>query len=418
MYRLKGTAETARDKSISHRGIMFGSLAEGTTVVRNFLDSADCLATIECLKNLGVKIERDGNTVTVHGVGINGLKKPQCVLNAENSGTTTRLMAGILAGCDFISVITGDESLKKRPMQRIIKPLSLMGADIKSDNGCCPLEISGGNLKGIDYEMPVASAQLKSALILAGLNADGETVITEKVKSRDHTERMLKAMGADITVEGRKITVRKTKKLNAVDLTVPCDISSAAFFMVGASLLKGSDITLKNVGLNQTRTGIIDVLAAMGADMEILNKKIVCGEEVGDINVRYSSLHGTTVYGEIIPRLIDEIPIIAVAAAAADGKTVIKDAHELRVKESDRIKTIIEMLNNAGVETEELEDGLIIYGGSKIKGAEYFAHGDHRIAMAAKILSLLTDEQSIITDYECVNVSFPNFQKILEELLV
>ena len=417
MARLKGTAVTARDKSISHRGIMFGSLAEGKTTIRNFLESADCLATIDCFRNLGVKIECDGDNITVYGVGMKGLKKPNCVLNAENSGTTTRLMTGVLAGCDFSSTITGDESLKKRPMKRITEPLSLMGADITSNNGCCPLKINGGNLKGIKYTLPVASAQLKSALILAGLNAEGETVILENVKSRDHTERMLKAMGADIEVQGNRITVRKTEKLNPVDLTVPCDISSAAFFMVGASILKGSDIILKDVGLNETRTGIIDVLKNMGADLEIINQETVCGEETGDIHIRYSPLKGTTVSGNIIPRLIDEIPIIAVAAAAAEGKTVIKDAHELRVKESDRIKTIIEMLDNAGVRTEELEDGLIIYGGAQIKGATYFAHGDHRIAMSAKILSLLTDEPSVITDYECVNVSFPNFAKILEELL-
>lgn len=417
MNRLKGEANVAKDKSISHRGIMLGSIAEGKTTVRNFLKSADCLATIDCFRRLGVKIEENGDDVTVYGVGINGLKKPNGVLNAENSGTTTRLLSGILAGCDFQSEITGDESLKKRPMKRIIEPLSLMGADIESDDGKCPLKIKGGRLKGIEYSLPVPSAQLKSAIILAALNADGETVIYEKTKSRDHTERMLKAMGADISVEKNKITVRKTTALNPIDMTVPCDISSAAFFMVGASVLKGSDIILKNVGLNETRSGIIDALVKMGGSIEILNKKTVCGEEVGDIHVKYAPLRGTVVSGEIIPRLIDEIPIIAVAASVADGETIIKDAGELRVKESDRIKTILEMLTAAGVKTKELEDGFIVYGNAKINGATYASHKDHRIAMSAKILSLLTDEPSEIIDYDCVNVSFPDFQKTLEELL-
>lgn len=417
MNRLKGEAEVAKDKSISHRGIMLGSIACGKTTVRNFLKSADCLATIDCFRRLGVKIEENGDDVTVYGVGINGLKKPDGVLNAENSGTTTRLLSGILAGCDFQSEITGDESLKKRPMKRIIEPLSLMGADIESDDGKCPLKIKGGRLKGIEYSLPVPSAQLKSAIILAALNADGETVIYEKTKSRDHTERMLKAMGADISVEKNKITVRKTTALNPIDMTVPCDISSAAFFMVGASILEGSDIILKNVGLNETRSGIIDVLVKMGGSIEILNKKTVCGEEIGDIHVKYAPLRGTVVSGEIIPRLIDEIPIIAVAASVADGETIIKDAGELRVKESDRIKTILEMLTAAGVKTKELEDGFIVYGNSKINGATYASHKDHRIAMSAKILSLLTDEPSEIIDYDCVNVSFPDFQKTLEELL-
>jgi len=262
-----------------------------------------------------------------------------------------------------------------------------------------------------------ATQRVQPNYILAGLNAEGETVITEKTRSRNHTERMLKAMGADISVSENKITVKKTNKLSPMDISVPCDISSSAFFMVGASILKGSDVTLKNVGLNETRTGIIDVLTDMGANIEILNKTTVCGEEVGDIRVRYAPLKATTVCGEIIPRLIDEIPIIAVAAAFADGKTVIKDAKELRVKESDRIKTIIEMLDNAGVKTEEHDDGFTVWGNSEIKGATYFAHGDHRIAMASKILSLMTEEESVITDYECVNVSFPDFQKTLEELL-
>lgn len=417
MNRLKGEANVAKDKSISHRGIMLGSIAKGKTTVRNFLKSADCLATIDCFRRLGVKIEENGDDVTVYGVGINGLKKPNGVLNAENSGTTTRLLSGILAGCDFQSEITGDESLKKRPMKRIIEPLSLMGADIESNDGKCPLKIKGGRLKGIEYSLPVPSAQLKSAIILAALNADCETVIYEKTKSRDHTERMLKAMGADISVEKNKITVRKTTTLNPIDMTVPCDISSAAFFMVGASVLEGSDIILKNVGLNETRSGIIDALVKMGGSIEILNKKTVCGEEVGDIHVKYAPLRGTVVSGEIIPRLIDEIPIIAVAASVADGETIIKDAGELRVKESDRIKTILEMLTSAGVKTKELEDGFIVYGNAKINGATYNSHKDHRIAMSAKILSLLTDEPSEIIDYDCVNVSFPDFQKTLEELL-
>lgn len=418
MKRLKGYTTAASDKSISHRGIMFGSLADGKTYVKNFLKSEDCLSTVSCLKALGADISVNGPEAIVNGVNMHGFRESDSPLYTGNSGTTTRMLSGILCGLPFTSTVFGDDSLNKRPMNRIIEPLTLMGAKFEAANGgFCPMKITGGNLKGIEYTLPVASAQLKSAIILAGLYADGETIIHEKVKSRDHTERMLKGMGANIKTEGNTIIVQKSENLKPLTVDVPGDISSAAFFIVGACILPDSDVVIRNVGLNETRTGILDVLKAMGADIEIENHRICYNEEIGDIHVKYSPLSGCEIGGEIIPRLIDEIPIIAVAAAAAKGETVIRDAHELRVKESDRIKAVAEMLNTAGVTAQELPDGLIIHGANKIKGASYDSYKDHRIAMSAKILSLLTDEPSEIKDFSCVNISFPEFSKNLEELL-
>ncbi|MBR0088244.1 MAG: 3-phosphoshikimate 1-carboxyvinyltransferase, partial [Clostridia bacterium] len=320
----RGILTVPGDKSISHRAVMLGSLASGTTEITGFLQGADCLSTIDCFRNMGINIDVNGENVTVRGNGLYGLKKPEMTLYTGNSGTTTRLLCGILSAQPFDTEITGDASICKRPMGRVTKPLSLMGARI--DNEYCPLYIHSSQLHGIDYKMPVASAQVKTAILLAGLYADGETIVRETEKSRDHTELMLGAMGADISVDGLDVTVRKTDSLSSVKADVPGDISSAAFFMVLGAVLPNSEITIRNVGINPTRTGIIDVLRDMGADLSIENVRISAGESVADITVKSSALRGATVEGAIIPRLIDELPVIAVAAAVADGETVIKDA--------------------------------------------------------------------------------------------
>jgi 3-phosphoshikimate 1-carboxyvinyltransferase len=329
------------------------------------------------------------------------------MLYTGNSGTTTRLLCGILSGQPFDTDITGDASICKRPMKRVREPLSLMGAQIDGD--FCPLHITGGKLHGMDYKMTVASAQVKTALILAGLYADGETVIHEKEKSRDHTELMLKAMGADISVDGNKITVRPGNSLKAQDIDVPGDISSAAFFMVLGAVMPNSCVTIKNVGINPTRTGIIDVFKAMGADMEITDERIVTGERVADITVRTSALKGVEIGGDIIPRLIDELPVIAVAAVFANGTTVIRDAHELKVKETNRIRAVVDEFKKCGIDITETEDGMIINGGNTIHGADFKTYGDHRMAMSLTILAQLADGSSTLDDSGCVAVSYPDY---------
>lgn len=409
-----GTVTVPGDKSISHRAVMFSSIADGITHISGFLNGADCLSTIECFKQMGVKIEVDENSVTVYGNGLRGLKKPQELLYTGNSGTTTRLLCGLLSAQDFNSTISGDQSIAKRPMKRVCEPLREMGAKINGD--FCPLNIAGTTLHGIDYHMNVASAQVKTAIILAALNAEGTTKIYETEKSRDHTELMLKAMGADIKVEGLTITVNKTENLIAQDIAVPGDISSAAFFIVLGTILKNSEITIKNVGINPTRTGIIDVMLSMGADIVLVNERTVTGENVADIVIKSSDLHGTIVSGDIIPRLIDEIPIIAVAAAFANGKTLIKDAQELKVKETNRIRAVVDEFKKCGIDIAETDDGMIINGGNKIHSADFITYGDHRMAMSLAVLSQMSDDEFTIDDEECVAVSYPEFFEDLYKL--
>lgn len=407
MKRVQGEITVPGDKSISHRAVMLGALADGITHINGFLRGADCLSTIACFRKMGVRIDDNGDSLTVYGNGLHGLRAPKETLYTGNSGTTTRLLCGILAGQPFDAEITGDASICKRPMGRVTKPLSLMGADI--ENEYCPLIIHGTKLHGIDYSMTVASAQVKTAIILAGLYAEGETVIHEIEKSRDHTELMLGAMGADIAVDGLTIRVGKTDRLAPQDVTVPGDISSAAFFIVLGAIMPDSEITIKNVGINPTRTGIIDVMKAMGADISVFNERTEGGEPTADMAVRTSSLHGTEIGGALIPRLIDELPVIAAAAVFANGKTVIRDAQELKVKETNRIRAVVDEFKKAGVDITETDDGMIINGGRTIHGADFSTYGDHRMAMSLAILAQLAEGGSTLDDASCVDVSYPGF---------
>lgn len=413
--KLQGTFPIPSDKSISHRSVMLGSLALGTTHISNFLMGDDCLSTIKCFRQLGVPIEIKGDTVTVEGKGLRGLSPSQEILDCGNSGTTVRLISGILSGQSFSTTLTGDASIQKRPMKRIIHPLSQMGATLvaKEDN-FCPMTIHPHTLKGICYESPVASAQVKSAILLAGLYAEEPTTVIEPAISRDHTERMLTAFGATVTREGKSVTVEPCQELYATDIVVPGDISSAAFFMVAGLITPNSDLIIQNVGINPTRRGILDVLLAMGGDITCFNEKEVCGEPVCDLRVRYSKLHGTTVQGEIIPTLIDEIPAIAVAALFAEGTTYIKDAAELRVKESDRIETLYMELSKMGAHITPLSDGMIIEGGYPLTGATLESYHDHRIAMALTIAACNAHTSSTLLHPECVSISFPNFYSLLK----
>lgn len=402
-----GTVTVPGDKSISHRAVMLGSVAEGDTKITGFLRGADCLSTIACFREMGIEIEDNDTEIIVHGKGLYGLSKPKEILYTGNSGTTTRLLCGLLCGQEFDCDITGDASICKRPMKRVREPLSLMGANISSD--FCPLHITGSKLHGMDYKMPVASAQVKTAIVLAGLYAEGETVIHETEKSRDHTELMLSAMGADIEVCGNDVTVRSGKKLCGQNIEVPGDISSAAFFMVLGAVMPKSCITIKNVGINPTRTGIIDVLRAMGADMQLINERVATGERVADIVIRSSQLNGTEIGGDIIPRLIDELPVIAVAAVFAEGQTVIRDAQELKVKETNRISAVVNEFVKCGIDITETDDGMIINGNKPIKGADFKSYGDHRMAMSLAVLAQKAHGESTIDDAECVSVSYPTF---------
>lgn len=413
---LRGDVTVPGDKSISHRAVMFGALADADTHITGFLMGEDCLSTISCFKKMGVSIDISEQEVVVHGVGLHGLKAPDELLYTGNSGTTTRLLCGILAGQPFSSTVNGDASIQKRPMGRIMKPLREMGADISGKDGnLCPLTIHPAPLHGIRYTMPVASAQLKSAILLAGLFADSPTTVVEPAPSRDHTERMMRGLGAQVVSNGTEITLMPPKTLHAVNVEVPGDISSAAYFLVAGLILPDSDIVIRNVGINPTRTGILDALEAMGANIERLNERGTV-EPICDLRVRSSRLHGTTICGDMIPRLIDEIPVLAVAAAFAEGETVIRDAQELKVKESNRIATMTAELSKTGADVRETEDGMIIRGGKPLHGADFASYADHRVAMSMAVCALACEGDSSIDDPDCVAISYPTFFETLDAL--
>lgn len=417
-HGLRGEVTVPGDKSISHRSVMFGAIAKGLTEIDGFLQGADCLSTISCFERMGVSIENRGERVLVFGNGMHGLKEPDGVLDCGNSGTTTRLLSGLLSAQPFCVTLTGDESIRKRPMKRIITPLSQMGASIKSvnNNGCAPLFIEGQRLHGISYQSPVASAQVKSAVLLAGLYAEGETRVTEPYLSRNHSELMLAHFGADVRTEGTTAVLRPARELFGQKISVPGDISSAAFFIAAALMVPGSELLIRNVGINPTRDGILTVCRSMGADIEILNPSAGSGEPVADLLVRHSSLHGTEIGGAVIPTLIDELPVIAAMACLADGKTVIRDAAELKVKESNRIAVMTEDLSAMGARVEETADGMIIHGGSPLHGAVIDSRKDHRIAMTFAVTALAASGQTEILDADCVSISYPGFYGDLKRL--
>jgi 3-phosphoshikimate 1-carboxyvinyltransferase len=417
--RLEGILTVPGDKSISHRAVMFGAIAKGKTTVTGFLPGEDCLSTIDCFRKLGVDIQVDGTNVEINSPGMEGWQEPKEVLYTGNSGTTTRLMLGILAGTNFHSVMTGDASIGKRPMGRVTKPLKQMGALINGREGgqYTPLAIQGTKLKAIDYTMPVASAQVKSAILLAGLQAEGTTIVREKEVSRDHTERMLKQFGANIEVKDGVISIEGGQQLKGTHIDVPGDISSAAFFLVAGAIVPNSEVILKNVGINPTRAGIIEVMQQMGADLTIAQEKSDAAEPTATLTVRTSHLKGTTIEGEIIPRLIDEIPIIALLATQAEGTTIIRNAEELRVKETDRIEAVVTELKKLGADITATEDGMIINGPTSLKGAKLSTYGDHRIGMMAAIASLITESPVEIDDADCIAISYPTFFEHLDLLL-
>ena len=414
---LKGTLTIPGDKSISHRAVMFGSLARGTTRISHFLEGADCLSTISCFRKMGIEIDRNKDEILVHGRGLHGLTAPTEILDVGNSGTTTRLISGILAGQTFTSELDGDDSIRTRPMKRIMTPLASMGADITSrlDNGCAPLIIHGRPLHAAHYDSPVASAQVKSCVLLAGMYADGITSVTEPFLSRNHTEIMLNYFGAEITSEGTTASIRPEPVLEGRDIQVPGDISSAAYFIAAGLLTPGSEILLKNVGINPTRAGILKVCMDMGADITLLNESTE-GEPTADLLIRTSSLKGTTIEGSIIPTLIDEIPMIAVMAAFAEGTTIIRDAQELKVKESDRIAVMVDNLRRMGADIEGTDDGMIIHGGRPLHGAVIDSHLDHRIAMSFAVAGTICDGTVEILNGECGNISYPEFYHDLYSL--
>ncbi|MFD1065241.1 3-phosphoshikimate 1-carboxyvinyltransferase [Oceanobacillus locisalsi] len=417
--RLEGEVKVPGDKSISHRSIIFGSISHGITKVLNFLDGEDCLRTIDAFREMGVQIDIEGNTVHVHGNGLEGLKKPDKAIDFGNSGTTTRLMLGLLAGLPFETNIFGDPSLTKRPMDRVVVPLRKMGASIYGDaNGnFLPITIHGGALQGITYQLPVKSAQVKSAVLLAGLLAEGETIVQEETETRNHTEVMLQAFGADLKQTEKGITVTNKGNLTACDVEVPGDISSAAFFLAAGAIVPGSTVTLKNVGLNDSRTGILDVLKQMGAAITIANERTTGGEKIGDLTIQYTALEGITIEGNIIPRLIDEIPILALLATQADGKTVIKDAEELKVKETDRIEAVCQNLQALGANITPTDDGMIIEGPTKLTGGTISSYMDHRIAMMGVIAALVSENPVKMDEKDSINISYPAFFDDLETIL-
>jgi 3-phosphoshikimate 1-carboxyvinyltransferase len=418
--RLQGELMVPGDKSISHRAVMFAALAEGQTRVQGFLRGADCLSTVACMRGLGVNIEEVGTEIIIEGRGLYGIEEPGDVLQVGNSGTTIRLLLGILCGRGIYAVLTGDESIRRRPMRRVITPLVEMGAEIygRANHTLAPVVVMANReLHPITYQTPVASAQVKSAILLAGLYTEGETTVVEPSLSRDHTERMLQAFGAQVATKGSQSTVAGKARLRSPgQIRVPGDISSAAFLLVAGCIVPDSDILIKGVGVNPSRTGVLDVLQAMGADIRLVNQSEQSGEPVADVRIRSSRLKGTTISGSILPRLIDEIPVLAVAAAVADGPTIIKDAAELRVKETDRIKSIASEFGKMGVSIEEKPDGMMIPGNAVFQGGTCESHGDHRIAMAMAIAGLVARNTTKVTEADSINVSFPGFADLLRNL--
>lgn len=420
--KLRGEVTVPGDKSISHRVAILGALAHGVTEVTGFLEGDDCLSTLRCLESLGVKIERfsDGmEKLKIYGEGLHSLAEPEDLLDAGNSGTTMRMLLGVLAGLKGHAVLTGDASLRKRPMKRVVEPLKQMGALIYGRKGgeFAPLAIEGGSLRPLNYHSPVASAQVKSAVLLAGLFAKGTTAVTEPFCSRDHTERMLYAFGGKVERRGLTVQVTGSPCLKAQYVRVPGDLSAAAFFLVAASIVPASEVMLRNVGTNPTRTGILEVLKKMGAEIVLSGARTLAGEPVADLFVKNSKLKAITVGGEIIPRVIDELPVVAVAATQAQGETVIRDAAELRVKESDRISAVVQELRRMGAQIRELPDGMVVEGPVRLKGTEVDAHGDHRLAMALAVAGLVAHGETVVHGAESINISFPEFIGSLQNLL-
>lgn len=416
---LKGTIHIPGDKSISHRAIMFGALANGTTEITNFLKGADCLSTIDCFRKMGIQIENEALAVRVHGRGLDGLNMPSEILDTGNSGTTTRILSGILAGQSFECTLSGDESIQSRPMERVMNPLKLMGANISSlkNNGCAPIRITGSPLKGIDYISPVASAQVKSAILMAGLYAEGKTSVTETYLTRNHTELMLQQFGGSIKTTNTTAVVSPRPELEAQHIDVPGDISSAGYFIAAGLIIPDSEIVIKNVGINPTRDGIIRAVQQMGGNITLENLNTSNAEKTADIVVRSSQLKGITIEGETVPTLIDELPILAVIACFAEGTTIIKDAAELKVKESNRIDVMVKNLTAMHAVVQGTEDGMIIEGGHPLSGAVIDSHLDHRIAMSFSIAGMAADGTTTIQDSDCVQISYPAFYQTLEALL-
>ena len=415
---IKGEIRVPGDKSISHRSIMFGSIASGVTRVTGFLRGEDALATLEAFRAMGVQVEDDGETLTIHGKGLHGLSEPTDVLDCGNSGTSMRLLTGLLAGQNFFSVLSGDKYLRARPMKRVLAPLALMGARMlgRAGGDKAPLAIQGSQLKGIEYDSPVSSAQVKSAIMLAGLYAQGETVVREPHLSRDHSERMLRYFGASVESFSGGVRLKGGGQLFGRDIAVPGDISSAAFFMVAALIVPDSDLLIRGVGVNPTRTGVIDILQAMGGDLELLNPREESGEPVADLRIRSSRLKAVEISGELVPRAIDEFPAICVAASLAEGTTVVTGASELRVKETDRIAAMAANLRLAGVEVEETPDGMRITGTDRLKGCAADSFGDHRIAMSMLVAGLAAEGETSVSDVECIATSFPGFLELLQRV--
>lgn len=417
---LKGTIAVPGDKSITHRAIILGALARGTTVVTGYLPSEDCLNTASAFRGMGIAIDPGKDRLRIEGQGLRGLSEPPAVLDLGNSGTALRLLTGVLAGQNFFSVVTGDESLRRRPMRRVVDPLRQMGAEIdgRQDGNLAPLAVRGRRLKGMGYALPVASAQVKSALLLAGLMAEGRTVLTEPLSSRDHTERMFQAMGIPLEIKGTEVSLDPRPEFSGRDIHVPGDLSSAAFFILAGTIVRNSELMIRDVGVNPTRTGLLELLSEMGADIRIENRRDFNQEPVADLVVRSRPLKGIRVGPEIVPRAIDEFPVLCVAAAVAEGETVIRGAEELRVKESDRIQSIARELSKMGADLEERPDGLVIRGGRKLTGARCASHGDHRIAMALAIAGLAADGETVIEGADWIETSFPGFQTLLRSVAV
>ncbi|TVP84635.1 MAG: 3-phosphoshikimate 1-carboxyvinyltransferase [Alkalicoccus sp.] len=416
---LQGSVTIPGDKSISHRAVLFAAIAEGPSVIKGFLNGQDCLSTISCMRKLGVKIEEDGEVLRIEGKGLLGLNEPAEILDAGNSGTTVRLLSGILAGQPFSSVMTGDESIGRRPMRRVTGPLKMMNASIDGRDyaNYTPLCLRGGSLQGVHYVSPVASAQVKSAILLAGLYAQGVTRVTEPHKSRDHTERMLETFGVKVETDEVSAAVTGGQKLTGSEVHVPGDVSSAVFMLAAGALVPGSEITVKNVGMNPTRTGAVDVLKRMNAEMHVHSERMLGGEPVADITIKSGSLQSVTISGGEIPRLIDEIPVLALLATQAEGTTVIKDAAELKVKETNRIDTVVNQLNELGADCEATDDGMIIHGPSPLKGGKVESYHDHRIGMTMSLAGLIASDKVHVKDTEAIAVSYPGFYKDLEKLM-